>query len=63
MQIVRHLCDRRRFPLAGLHRIRHAWKPMLCLAVSTFERNPLHADHGCAASCGVGIELIDILPR
>jgi len=35
---------------------------MLCLAVSTFERNPLHADTGCAVSCGVGIELIDILP-
>jgi hypothetical protein len=36
---------------------------MLCLATSTFERNPLHADNGSAVLCGVGIELIDILPR
>jgi hypothetical protein len=35
---------------------------MLCLTAFTFESDPRHADNGCAAPGGVGIELIDILP-
>ena len=35
---------------------------MLCLAVSAFHSDPLLAFDGRAASRGVGIELIDILP-
>jgi hypothetical protein len=35
---------------------------MLCLA-SLFHSDPLAAINGIAASRGVGIELIDILPR
>jgi hypothetical protein len=34
---------------------------MLCLTVSTFDSDPRLAGNGRAASCGVGIELIDIL--
>jgi hypothetical protein len=34
---------------------------MLCLAVATFDLDLRPADSGRAASCGVGIELIDIL--
>jgi len=34
---------------------------MLCLAVSTFHNDPRLAANGRAASCGVAIELIDIL--
>jgi hypothetical protein len=36
---------------------------MLCLAFSSFHRDPLAAIDGGTVSCGVGIELIDILPR
>jgi len=47
-----------RFALAARARSRHALSPMLCLAVSTLHCDPRHA-----VSRGVGIELIDILPR
>jgi hypothetical protein len=36
---------------------------MLCLAVSVPHSDPRHAVYGWTASRGVGIELIDILPR
>jgi hypothetical protein len=36
---------------------------MLCHAIFALHSDPLAATHGSAASRGVGIELIDILPR
>ena len=36
---------------------------MLCLSVSVLLSDPLAASDGSALSRGVGIELIDILPR
>jgi hypothetical protein len=36
---------------------------MLCHASSALDSDPLAAIDGSAASRGVGIELIDILPR
>jgi hypothetical protein len=36
---------------------------MLCLSVSVLLSDPLAAIDGSAVSRGVGIELIDILPR
>jgi hypothetical protein len=36
---------------------------MLCLSVSMLLSDPLAANDGNAVSHGVGIELIDILPR
>jgi len=36
---------------------------MLCLSVSVLLSDPLAAIDGLAVSRGVGIELIDILPR
>jgi hypothetical protein len=46
-----------RLVLAALGLFRHASSPMLCLVVSVSDSDPR-----LAASCGVGIELIDILP-